>query len=49
MTKKCLNYYNDAWDNLHFAGYYNGTLRFKTIAQGMEAADAIINAIRPAN
>ena len=47
--KKMLNYYNDAWDNLHCAGYYNGTLRFKTIAQGMEAADAIINAIRPAN
>ena len=47
--KKMLNYYNDTWYNLHCAGYYKGTLSFKTIAAGMKSADAIINAIRPAN
>jgi len=47
--RKMLNHYNDTWTNLHCAGYYKGTLSFKVIAQGMEAADAIINAIRPAD
>jgi len=47
--KKMLNHYNDTWTDLHCAGYYNGNLSFKVIARGMKAADAIINAIRPAN
>jgi len=46
---KMFNDYNDAWNVLYCAGYYNGNLNSETIAAGMEAADAIINAIRPAN
>lgn len=45
--RKMLNDFNDVWDNLHCAGYYNGNLKSRVIAEGMEAADAIIKATQP--
>lgn len=45
--RKMLNYFNDTWEALHCAGYYNGHLGVKIIRAGMESADIIINSIRP--
>lgn len=44
---KMLNYFNDTWESLHCAGYYNGILNVKLIQPDFDSAQAIINAIRP--
>ena len=41
--------YNNVWDILYCAGYYNGNLNSEAVAEGIESGDAIINAIRPAD
>jgi len=45
--RKMLNYFNDTWESLHCAGYYNGILNAKMLQVGFDSANAIIKAIRP--
>lgn len=43
LNKTLLRYLNDAYDELHLAGYYHGTPSAKTVKSGFESAMKIIN------
>src|SRR6218665_3274921 len=45
--KPKINHFNNTWDSLHCAGYYNGNLSVKMLQVGFDSANAIIKAIRP--
>ncbi|GBU23625.1 hypothetical protein R83H12_00241 [Fibrobacteria bacterium R8-3-H12] len=47
LDKKLLRALNVAYDNLHLAGYYDGTLSFGTISDGFKSALEIIETIKP--
>jgi len=46
QNKQLLRYLNDAYDELHLAGYYQGTPSAKTVQNGFESAMKIINYIK---
>jgi hypothetical protein len=47
LDKKLLRALNVAYDNLHLAGYYDGTLSFGTINDGFKSACELIDLIKP--
>jgi hypothetical protein len=46
QNKRLLSYLNNAYDELHLAGYYHGTPSAKTVQNGMDAAGQVINYIK---
>src|SRR6218665_1281393 len=48
VDEEMLIYLDAAWGSLHWGGYHEGVVVAKMIQAGMECADCLINAIRPA-
>ncbi|PGH39769.1 MAG: hypothetical protein CRN43_07090 [Candidatus Nephrothrix sp. EaCA] len=48
VDEEMLTYLDAAWGSLHCGGYHEGVVVAKMIQAGMECADFLINAIRPA-
>ena len=46
--RKMLSHLHGVWNSLHCDGYYEGVATAKGIQIGMECAECLINAIRPA-
>jgi hypothetical protein len=48
LDRKLLTNLNDAYDNLHLLGYYDGNLRVPVIQDGFNIALGIIERLKPA-